>query len=225
MHRWIWDLRRARPLANGYGYPINAVPHATPRRPQGPRVAPGTYTLRLTASGKPLTAPLVVKLDPRSKLSSAEVAQQNALETRLAAALTKSSAAMLRARAVTEQLADLKPDPKLKPMIDALAASVGRLLSGPKPPPVKGEPAATLGGVNGKLGSLYAALDVDAVPTAVVTTEAAKAERELATILAAWTALETGELAKVNAALTAAGQPAIKTDRRPEIQEGSGDEE
>ncbi|MEO8553093.1 MAG: glycoside hydrolase, partial [Kofleriaceae bacterium] len=225
MHRWVWDLRRARPLANGYGYPISAAPHATPRRPEGPRVAPATYTVRLVANGKTLTAPLVVKLDPRSKLSASDVAQQNALETRLAAALTRGSAALLEARALAEQLEKLAANPRAKAAIDGLAPKVTAILAGPKQAPVHGEAAPTLGGVTGKLGGLYAALDVDAPPTAVVTTEAAKAERELATISKAWAAIVATDLVRANAALTAAGLPVIKPDQRPEIQEGSGDEE
>ena len=43
-HRWVWDLRGERPLANAYGYPIRAAPHDTPRTPEGPRVLPGSDT-------------------------------------------------------------------------------------------------------------------------------------------------------------------------------------
>ncbi|MEO7729862.1 MAG: glycoside hydrolase, partial [Kofleriaceae bacterium] len=47
-HRWIWDLRGERPLVDSYEYPISAVPYDTPRVPEGPRVAPGVYTVKLT---------------------------------------------------------------------------------------------------------------------------------------------------------------------------------
>ena len=44
----------------------------TPRVPQGPLVLPGNlYTVRLTADGKVLTAPLTVKMDPRVKATPA----------------------------------------------------------------------------------------------------------------------------------------------------------
>jgi len=36
MHRWVWDLRATTPMATRYEYPISAVPHRTPRTPQGP---------------------------------------------------------------------------------------------------------------------------------------------------------------------------------------------
>ena len=65
MHRWVWDLRYPTPTATRYEYPISAVPHDTPRTPQGPLALPGTYRVRLTANGKALTAPLTIKIDPR----------------------------------------------------------------------------------------------------------------------------------------------------------------
>src|SRR5262249_46664451 len=54
-HRWIWNLRGERPLAASYDYPITAVPQDTPRVPEGARVPPGAYTVKLTAGGKTLT--------------------------------------------------------------------------------------------------------------------------------------------------------------------------
>ncbi|HEY6032623.1 MAG TPA: hypothetical protein VIV58_00150, partial [Kofleriaceae bacterium] len=84
MHRWIWDLRRTRPHAPRYGYPISAAPHATVRTPEGARVAPGTYTVKLTVDGRSFTTKVEVLLDPRTRLPAAVVAQQNKLETQLA---------------------------------------------------------------------------------------------------------------------------------------------
>ena len=41
MHRWVWDLRLPPPRTTTKGYPIGAVPHRTPRDPQGLWVPPG----------------------------------------------------------------------------------------------------------------------------------------------------------------------------------------
>ncbi|MGE5245166.1 MAG: WD40/YVTN/BNR-like repeat-containing protein [Betaproteobacteria bacterium] len=61
LHRWVWDLRheappggRGRGGAGGFG------------RAGGPLVAPGAYTVRLTANGQTQTAPLTVRPDPRA---------------------------------------------------------------------------------------------------------------------------------------------------------------
>ena len=226
MHRWVWDLRGARPLADGYGYPINAVPHDTPRRPEGPRVLPGTYTVRLTANGKTLTTTVEVKADPRVKLSAAALQQQHRLEVRLAELLSRSSGLVLRARSIAEQVEKLAADPRApKAPLAELAAKVAVLSAGPKERPPAGEPPPALGGVNRKLAAFYGAVEVDAAPTAALIAEAAAAERELDALARSWAALEAGELARVNAALAAARLPALAPGRRPVVREGDGDEE
>jgi photosystem II stability/assembly factor-like uncharacterized protein len=226
-HRWVWDLRGERPLAPSYEFAINAVPHDSVRSPLGPMVMPGTYTVKLTANGKTLTAPLEVRLDPRIKLPAAAVAQQHQLSERLAGLVTRSSKIVLAAQSTADQLGKLtgKPEP-LAGQITAVTAKVTVLLSGPKTPPGPGrERPVTLGGVNGKLIQLYKLTDVDAAPTAVQISETTKAERELAQLTASWDALRNGDLAALNAALTAGGLTAIRPDLAPETRQDDGDME
>jgi len=100
------------------------------------------------------------------------------------------------------------------------------LLSGPKTAPGPGrERPATLGGVTGKLVQLYKLTDVDAAPTAVQVSETTKAERELAQLTASWDALRNGDLAALNAALTAGGLTAIRPELAPETRQDDGDME
>jgi hypothetical protein len=89
MHRFVWDLRFPPPRSRKHEYPISAIPGDTPREPLGPYVLPGTYTVRLTAGGQALTRPLTVKLDPRVRMSPADLAQQLALLRRLGAAIER----------------------------------------------------------------------------------------------------------------------------------------
>ena len=63
MHRWIWDLRPTpppRPASGSGGFGGGGFGRTAPL------VLPGTYTVRLTVSGKSYSQPLVVKADPRS---------------------------------------------------------------------------------------------------------------------------------------------------------------
>jgi len=63
MHRWIWDLRPTpapRPAGGGGGGGFGG-------RGAAALVLPGTYTVRMTVSGKSYTQPLIVKMDPRTK--------------------------------------------------------------------------------------------------------------------------------------------------------------
>jgi photosystem II stability/assembly factor-like uncharacterized protein len=72
MHRFTWDLHY-QPIPGvgggrgGGGLPISAVPYDTVPAPTTPWVAPGTYTVKLTANGKMYSQPIVVKQDPRVK--------------------------------------------------------------------------------------------------------------------------------------------------------------
>ena len=75
MHRFSWDLHYdavtlptgGRGFGGGGG--AAAVPHRTYPTVNSPWVAPGTYTVKLTVAGKSVTQPLVVKLDPRVKVT------------------------------------------------------------------------------------------------------------------------------------------------------------
>jgi hypothetical protein len=71
----MWDLRHEPPYepepGSGGGF------FGTPR---GPRVLPGTYTVRLTARGRTMETSLRVRLDPRVDISQADLmARQDAL--------------------------------------------------------------------------------------------------------------------------------------------------
>jgi hypothetical protein len=227
-HRWVWDLRGERPLAPTYAFPISAVPHATPRAPQGPRAVPGSYTVKLTAGGKALTAALEVKLDPRVKMAPAAVARLGQLETRLAGLVHRSAQLALQAKSVSTQLTKLSPPPDpLKAQISDLAAKVAAIAA--DPPGARGGEAAprapTLGGVNGNLTTLYRMIEIDAAPTAAQLAEIAKAEQELAALAKSWDALAVGPLAQLNTAFAAAGLSAIQPMPAPETRQEHGEEE
>ena len=226
-HRWVWDLRGERPQVSSYEYPISATPHDTPRVPEGPLVLPGAYTVKLTVDGKTFTAPLEVKLDPRIKVSAAAIAQQHQLSWRLAEQATRSAQLAMQAQSTVDQLAKLtgKPAP-LAGLIAAASDKASAALSGPKAPPGPGRTRPPgLSDVSDKLVTLYRAIEVDAAPTAIQVAEAARAERELAQLSTTWDAVRTGELARLNAALTQAGLPVIRPELAPETRPSGGNEE
>ena len=75
-HRFVWDLRYAPPRGAARQYSIAAVYRNTPSGPAGPLVHPGTYTVRLTVDGAAQQKSLDVRLDPRVKISPADLQQQ-----------------------------------------------------------------------------------------------------------------------------------------------------
>ena len=74
MHRFSWDMHYD-PLpgggvgGRGGGGGNGAVPHRTYAGVNSPWVAPGTYSVRLTADGQSQTQPIAIKMDPRVKLT------------------------------------------------------------------------------------------------------------------------------------------------------------
>ncbi len=109
IHRFVWDLRAAAPMATHSDYPITAVPGRTPLAPQGPLVLPSTYTVRLTADGKTESVPITVKMDPRVHCSPSELQMLYTAQTAMAASLDALAKANLQAHSVAEQLAAVAP--------------------------------------------------------------------------------------------------------------------
>jgi photosystem II stability/assembly factor-like uncharacterized protein len=64
MHRWVWDLRPTPPANTGAG-----AGGGGGFRGRGGSVAPGNYTVRLTAGGQSFTQPLTIKPDPRGSIA------------------------------------------------------------------------------------------------------------------------------------------------------------
>jgi len=76
LNRYVWDLRCLSPDAIQHTYPISALYERTHAEPQGPFVVPGKYEVRLTVDGKTYKQPLMVEMDPRVKVTQAELQQQ-----------------------------------------------------------------------------------------------------------------------------------------------------
>jgi photosystem II stability/assembly factor-like uncharacterized protein len=216
MHRFVWDLRRAPPLAIGHDYPISAAPHATPRTPEGARVAPGTYTARLGIGGKTLSRAFEVRVDPRVKLAAGAVAELARVELQLSDAIAKASALALQARAIAAQLAAIaSKDPAVADAIAAVAALAER----PRDRAPGVEPPPTLAGVARAAIGLYEAIAIDAAPTAAQRAAIGKLERDLATVASKWDAVKSGPLAKV----VAAGHP-LRFDAKAPPGDGGDDD-
>ena len=106
MHRFLWDLRYPPPNAPRDEYPISAIVGDTPRHPRGPAVAPGAYTVKLTAGAKSFVQPLTVKLDPRIK---ADLTLQHTLSMRIYEKLKQKQDADLTRLLAILQSADVVP--------------------------------------------------------------------------------------------------------------------
>lgn len=124
-HRWVWDLRHARPAATSYEFTIAAVSgEETPLLPQGPLALPGRYQIELRVDGKALSAPLDVRLDPRLTLSNEELAQIRDFNLELAALLAPLVQSITRAVEEKEALAKGAATPESAARIAAIDAQL-----------------------------------------------------------------------------------------------------
>lgn len=73
-HRFVWDLRYA-PLETSVSFPIAAVYKNTAPESASPWVLPGNYSVTLIVNGKAYSQPLVIKMDPRVKVTQEQLVQ------------------------------------------------------------------------------------------------------------------------------------------------------
>ncbi|MGA9943521.1 MAG: hypothetical protein WBP75_00680 [Candidatus Cybelea sp.] len=99
MHRFAWDLRGPAPHSFSEDLPISAVPHDTPRVPQGALVVPGHYTVRLVVDGTTVERSLEITMDPRVTISQSALAQQYSLSERLVTLMDRTYAQAQAAKA------------------------------------------------------------------------------------------------------------------------------
>jgi hypothetical protein len=206
MHRFVWDLHYTAPESATHEYPIMAVPHDTPRRPQGVRALPGQFTVKLMVGGQSLTTALTVVEDPRVKTTMPALQQQFQLMTRLSDLVNDSSKAAMQANSVKEQLDKIQASGAMADAVKAFQKKLSGVLEG-------GEGAAGLGDANQNVYGLYNTIgQVDAVPTAVQSSAADALSKEIPQAVQRWKSLVTTDLPTLNQQLKAAGLPEVNPE-------------
>jgi len=204
------------------------VPRNTPRYPLGPLAVPGSYTVRLTANGSSVSAPLTVKMDPRVKVSQAGLQKKFDLDIKLASAVTQSSQAVNQARSVREQLQDLAntAPASLKDPIKALTESITELPDGSKNFSGSAETKPGLTSVNTDVIALYKEVEkADSEPTVAQVDAFRNINSKLTENLKAWEELKGSQLRKLNQQLRSAGLAEIRLDLPPREPEHAQNEE
>jgi photosystem II stability/assembly factor-like uncharacterized protein len=229
MHRWVWDLRYPAPVSTSHGYPISAVPQATPEEPQGPIALPGTYSVRLTVDGQHYEAPLEVQPDPRVRAPAGALEEQLSLAKQLSDLLTGSSRAVLAARSIEAQLKALTPAGATADAVHAFQQRLAELLGEKKPaaeaPPAGTAPRVALPDLQERVASLYAEVTrADAAPTAAQRSAADAAQQALAGPLADWQRL-AADVPALNRQLKAAKLTEVRPGLAPPRDVDVADEE
>jgi photosystem II stability/assembly factor-like uncharacterized protein len=228
MHRWIWDLHYAPPVAARHEYPISAIPGDTPRLPLGPAVLPGPYTVRLTVDGKTYTAPLTVKMDPRVKVSAAGLEKKFETETRLSALMSRTSEAVLLAGSMRDQLQKLEEQATgaTKDSVQAFHKRLAAVLGVPSGLLAPVAEQVTLAQVSGEVTTLYGQVwQVDAEPTKAQLEAAAATEHAAAEVMQRWDELKSSDLPVLNRELRSAHLPEVQPESDAHKEEAPQDEE
>jgi hypothetical protein len=203
MHRFIWDLRYALPKGMRRSF----------WGPAGPLAAPGNYTVRLTASGKSRTQPLIIKLDPRVKAPQDALMRKFGLVSKLAARLGEVSMALRQIGDLGKQIdartkeasgnselltalqeLEKKVEAAVEPDSDADFGLFGQAL-----PSKEHE---TLPQVEGALTRLLIIVDSSELgPTTDAATASVRWEEAAQETLARWAVFQRDDLARVNTLL------------------------
>ena len=214
MHRFVWDLR----------YAFSGERRRSRRGGGGPLAMPGKYTVKFTAAGKTMSAPLEIKMDPRVKTNYADLQRQFALASKLAAGVGEFSAATQRAEDLRKQIAarskEAEGNAELKTALDELEKNIngatgagggggfgGFGLTAPdENPKTLRQVSAALGGLLGVVESADAAPTGDASKASEAWLTAGKATMER------WNAVQTTEASRVNALLEKAHLQPLKAN-------------
>ncbi len=215
MHRFIWDMHYD-PIPGGGGGGRGgggggngAVPHRTYAGVNSPWVAPGAYSVRLTANGQSLTQPITVKMDPRVKVTPA-VQQIFTYTTQMETRASTAAAAYKDARALAEKVkarpqsagndALIKQLEEIAPVVAAdggggRGGRGGGGGGGGFGAAAEPAPAPTLANIGGQMvGAVMGMQGSEMPPTAAQLQACAQQEAAYTALMAKWAALK----AKVN---------------------------
>jgi photosystem II stability/assembly factor-like uncharacterized protein len=100
LNRFVWDTRHSDVVR----FPGMILWAGETR---GPKIAPGTYQVKLTVDGKTMTQSFDVKPDPRLTTTPADYAKQTELGLKIRDKLTETNNAIIQIRDVGKQVEDL----------------------------------------------------------------------------------------------------------------------
>jgi photosystem II stability/assembly factor-like uncharacterized protein len=214
MHRFVWDLR----------YAFAGARRRSRRGGGGPLAVPGRYTVKLTAAGKTVSAPLMVKMDPRVKTSAADLERQFHLASKLAAGSGEYSAAVGRADDLLKQIGAHKKDAAGNEELSAALADLEKKVGGVAGSgagggfgffgfAVPGNEPTTLRQVSAAYGALLGMVEsADTAPSADATAASQKWDAAGKATLARWDEIQMKGLAGVNSLLEKAQLKPLNTN-------------
>jgi photosystem II stability/assembly factor-like uncharacterized protein len=218
MHRFVWDLHGAPPLALDHEFPISAILHNTPLYPLGVRALPGSYAVKLTVEGNSYTQPLTLKMDPRIQTALEDLRKQYEMEAGAVEGMNETYEALEQVKSTRGQIKALSPkaagNSHLAKDLESLDKQCAELEGATQNPfyglPPSGKRPENLSTLHQHFAGILGVADsADAAPT----TQAEAAYRELeegeTALRKKWSAAKGRDLLDLNAELKKAGLPTI----------------
>jgi len=226
MHRFVWDVRYSAPKSLRHSYPISAIPHDTPLEPSGAWALPGRYTVKLTVDERSYTQPLVLKMDPRVKISAADLGKQFAMQHAAAGGMNESFEALAevqtsraQVKAAMEKVSSAEAKQKLADFDKKASGLEGAVVPGFFGTPLTGKQPENFSTLNQRFGRILAIADAaDAAPTTQTESVATELGDLLRETSARWKEIKKTDMAALNQLLEK--EKVAKID--PERQKGEG---
>ena len=218
VQRGVWDLRYEGAKK------IKDAKIDTGDPAEGPRVAPGTYTVRLTVDGKSQSSAVRVVPDPRGDLSQADLEAQAAFGVRVRDDISKLTGLVDEIRSVRDQLrariAALEARKSEAAVADLIKSSQAAVTKADALEDKLHNPTAEVvydilamrGGTRlySRLAPLEMwAIEAEGVPTAGMQQVLEKQEQELTALAAETQRFVSGDIAAINQRATQLGLPFV----------------
>jgi hypothetical protein len=179
--------------------------------------------VKLTVGGKSYTQPLVVKMDPRSTTSLADLRKQFEMESDSVEGMNQSYAALAQVRSVRAQLKERAGKTGKGGLADAIGALdkkaaelEGATQSAFYGLPPGGKQPENLSTLNQHFSGILGIADsADAAPTTQAEAVYKELRESLETLLSQWKKIKEQDLPTLNAALKKAGMTAIDPTKEP----------
>ena len=212
MRRFLWDMHYTPVPDVEPEFPISATYRNTAPEATSPLVAPGDYTVTLTANGKTFSRPLTVAMDPRVKTSAADLQEQFDLSWKLYQLRLRLAPIGKRFDNIAEQLTKLKARAAERPDVtQKLEVFAQTLMKFGPPHPRPGAPPSLF--VLESTTRLFNEIEsADAAPIAAVKAAVADLETKVGPMMDAWHKLLESDLPALNQQLKQAGFLEIKTE-------------
>ena len=209
-HRFFWDMHNQPLTGADSEYPMAAVVHKTAPQPTAPWVVPGNYSVVLTAGGKSLEQPLLVKTDPRVNATKADLTKQFEISKRLFALREQLQPVGKSYEKLVAEVAKAKTKAGGNPIREQITALRQKLEGFASPADVRSGNPLQLD-VLGRVKKLFSDLqDVDAAPTLAQQTAAIELARNATAVIEDWQSVAP-EVATLNAQLASAGLEPIRS--------------